>query len=111
MKLAESTSLLFFMNFVVELTRYQMMRWSVASITTWFGTERRMVPMVVMVMLGLLFLLLLLFLRGSAGSHIGRLTPGVARRILSRRATSGLARRVLAWRILSWWILAWVLTG
>ena len=62
-----STSLLFFMNFVVQLTRYQMMRWSVGSITTWFGTERRIMPMVVMVMLGLLFLLLLLFLEDRPG--------------------------------------------
>jgi hypothetical protein len=48
------------MNFVVEFTRYQMMRWSVASSTTWFGTDRRMEPIVVVV-IPVLVLFLLFF--------------------------------------------------
>jgi hypothetical protein len=37
------------MNFVAEVTRNQTMRWSAGSTTTWFGTERRSVPIVVVV--------------------------------------------------------------
>jgi hypothetical protein len=44
------------MNLVVEDTRYQMMRWSSGSITIWFGTDRRTIPIVVVVTPLLLFL-------------------------------------------------------
>jgi hypothetical protein len=48
------------MNFVELVTRYHTMRWSVGSITTWFGTERRIMPMVVVTtaLLALLFFVL-----------------------------------------------------
>jgi len=44
------------MNLVVEVTRYQMMRWSSGSITIWFATDRRTMPMVVVTTALLLFL-------------------------------------------------------